>query len=137
MYESPDRRWLATRTNVDPMTKAASLLLVPAAGGGAREVFQVTEPESFAGGRMVTWTPDNSSLLVAKRNPSGVEMWQVPVNGGSPRKLDIDVGSWLDGAAGGLDSGFSLSPDGRQIAFMKGKHAAEVWAIENFLPPNR
>lgn len=34
-----------------------------------------------------------------------------------------------------LDEGFSLSPDGRPIAFLSGKSAAEVWALENFLPP--
>ena len=54
--------------------------------------------------------------------------------GSSPRKLDIDVNTWIEGSSGGLDRGFSLSPDGRHVAFLMGKSAAEVWALENILP---
>jgi hypothetical protein len=42
---------------------------------------------------------------------------------------------WTQGSMGFLDSGFSLSPDGRRLAFLTGKNAAEIWALENFLPP--
>jgi len=30
--------------------------------------------------------------------------------------------------------GFSLSSDGRSLAFVMGKTVTEVWALENFLP---
>jgi hypothetical protein len=60
-------------------------------------------------------------------------LWLVPIDGTAPRRLDIDAAVFTkDG--GGLDSGFSLSRDGRQIAFLSGKSVAEVWALENFLP---
>jgi hypothetical protein len=65
------------------------------------------------------------------------ELWLVPVAGGPQRRLDIDPDLWLEGSSGGRDSGFSLSPDGRSIAFQTGITAAEVWALENFLPASR
>ncbi len=41
---------------------------------------------------------------------------------------------WTEGAGSGAQMGFSVSPDGRSIAFQVGKSADEVWALENFLP---
>jgi hypothetical protein len=54
--------------------------------------------------------------------------------GGQPRKLYIDPNIWLNGTARAGQQGFSLSPDGRSIAFQMGKNVTEIWALENFLP---
>jgi hypothetical protein len=61
-------------------------------------------------------------------------LWLAPVIGGRPRKLDIDPDIWLTGSVATGEQGFSLSPEGRSIAFQMGRTAAEVWALENFLP---
>ena len=131
---SPDGRYLAVQTGVDPSTKTSSLLLVPVAGGEPRELVRLTEPDGWGDYGTTAWTPDGKAVLKVKRNGSGTELLLVPVTGGPPRKLDIDSDSWTRGAQGGMDQGFSLSPDGQKIAFLMGKSASEVWAIENFLP---
>ncbi|MGH9385967.1 MAG: hypothetical protein ACRD2N_16945 [Vicinamibacterales bacterium] len=59
------------------------------------------------------------------------ELWKLPLSGQPAHKLDIDADIRTSGAQGGNDHGFSLSPDGRHIAFLGGKTAVEVWALEN------
>jgi hypothetical protein len=54
----------------------------------------------------------------------------VPIADAPPRKLDVDVTRWATGNRGFI----SLSPDGRQIAFLTGETNAEVWVLENVLP---
>lgn len=127
---SPDGQYVALRRQ-DPSTKTASLLVAPFAGGEPREVVRLTQPEVFEQGNV--WTPDSSAVMVVKNTGARRELWLVPVAGGRPRKLDINPDIWLEGSRGGW-AGFSLSPDGRSIAFQMGKAAAEVWALENFLP---
>jgi hypothetical protein len=72
-------------------------------------------------------------LLFTQRNGSGddavAEVWQVPVAGGTPRKLGIQ--------APGI-SGLAVHSDGRHIAY--GRMATPnqgVWLLENFLPPTK
>lgn len=102
-------------------------------------------PEAFALlAPTIAWTPDSSALLVLKQTvdpatlrqtvEAHAELWRVPVTGGQARKLDIDVDAWRRGGLGNYDVGFSLSPDGRQLAFLTGKQGYEVWALENILP---
>ena len=42
-----------------------------------------------------------------------------------------------EGSRGGVDRRFTLFPGGRRIAFFVGQKAAELWALENSLPPTR
>ena len=139
---SPDGRYIlvGSASTFDPSTQTASFLLVPVAGGQPREL--LAQREGF-GVRPFQWTPDSSAVIITKNPFSrssqwvwnlGRELWLVPVTGGGPRKLDIDPGVWMEDATGGGDSGFSVSPDGRSVAFQMGKTGAEVWALENFLP---
>ncbi len=130
---SPDGRYVFGIAGFDPSTQSASLLVVPVAGGPPRELFRVSATVGFTPGPFA-WTPDSSAMLAIKNIGSSRELWLVPVAGGAQRKLDIDPDIWLEGRTGGRDSGFSLSPDGRSIAFQTGRAAAEVWALENFLP---
>jgi Tol biopolymer transport system component len=78
--------------------------------------------------RGITWTPDGQSLLVGTVGPDAPQLWLVPINGGSPRKLDIDVTTWI------TTRGIRLDPRGNQIAFFSGKGGSEVWALENVVP---
>jgi Tol biopolymer transport system component len=124
---SPDRRYLASGSNEGP---ASTILLIPMAGGEPRQLLRVNRPEVLFGGT-VSWIPDGSAVIVAKADASGrQELWLVPIEGGQPRKLDIDASAWL------LQEGFRLRPDGKEIAFVSqaGKPGSEIWALENFLP---
>ena len=90
------------------------------------------------------WTPDGRAILVLKMGSfskvglavagGANELWHVPVDGGTPRKLDIDVSRVLPGGQGRI----RLHPDGRQLAFVSGHYPVpEVWVLENFLPAQR
>jgi Tol biopolymer transport system component len=127
---SPDGQYFAV-ARTDPSTKTARLLLVPVAGDQPRELLRLTQLESLA--PVNVWTPDSSAVIITKDTGSRIELWLVPVAGGPPRKLDIDPDIWSGGSSE-LLAGFSLSPDGRSIAFQMGKTTSEVWALENFLP---
>lgn len=128
---SPDGQYVLGVSRFDASTQTGSILLVPVAGGQPREL--LAQREGF--GRPFQWTPDSSAVIITK-NPfsRSRELWLVPATGGAPRKLDIDPGVWMEDMTGGGDMGFSVSPDGRSIAFQTGKSGAEVWALENFLP---
>ena len=131
---SPDGRFVAL-SGVDYDRDANQRLqIVPTSGGEPRELLRLADGETWGPARSMVWAPDSRALIVMKVTAARKGLWLVPVDGGSPKLLDIDTDTFTkDGQ--GLDQGFSLSPDGRQIAFLSGKSAAEVWALENFLPP--
>lgn len=122
---SPDGRYVAV--SADSSSKSQSVLLVPVAGGEPRELLRVDSPDHLPGFPF-PWTPDSQAVIVTKLIGEGQELWLVPIAGGQPRKLNADLGKWVGSSV------FSLNPDGRQIAFVAGKAASEVWALENFLP---
>lgn len=126
---SPDGRYIGA---VDYGNDTSTVLLIPIAGGEPRELMRASLPEQFDGFRM-TWTPDSRAVILPKQLTSSSErkeLWLVPVADGRPRKLDIDVDSWV--MPGG---GFQLRPNGGQIAFVAeaGGSGPEVWALENLL----
>ena len=111
----------------------ASVLVFPTAGGEPREVLRIGETESLEK-MSLSWTLDDDALVIAKRLVSAApnvevprELWLVPLSGGEPRRLDIDISGWSTGL-------MSFSPDGRHVAFMAGKDSLEVWALTGFLP---
>jgi Tol biopolymer transport system component len=135
---SPDGRYVTAVRQEAAGT--ASLLLVPVGGGESRELLRLMQPETF--GRRV-WTPDGAAVIVEKNVgersdgtylPLRRELWLVGLAGGPARKLDIDTSLWTSGAMVPADDGFTLSPDGRRIAFQMGTSIDEVWALDNFLP---
>jgi len=81
----------------------------------------------------VMWRPDSRSILFRRRasTESRAELWRVPIDGGEARKVEGAVE---------LEMGLAvaLSPDGRQLAFIRGDGGgavkSEVWKLENFLP---
>jgi Tol biopolymer transport system component len=137
---SPDGRLLAVETTVDPATQSALLLVVSVADGSAREVLRLTAQAAFSRIHTIAWTPDSRAILVARKTSGRPELWSVDVASGRSRTFDVDRSDWAAAMSDHdesnfLDGGFSLSPDGRQVAFLMGKSGAEVWALENFLPP--
>lgn len=86
-------------------------------------------------GRASAWTADGSSVLFVKNVPGqdGLkELWSVPADGGSPRKLHTFQGLW----GRFYDSMFlgpaviAVHPDNRHIAFMSGQERYELWVME-------
>lgn len=134
---SPDGRFIAARTATDEGTKTFALLLIPTAGEPTRELLHVPQSEDWGSTHTAEWTADGQALLVVRPKGRRHELVLVPIDGSPPRTLAIDPAAWIEGAVGGVDRGFSLSPDGRQVAFLTGKTAAEVWAVENIVPGRR
>lgn len=131
---SPDGRYLTVQTNIDPASQTSSVLSVSVAGGPSRELLRMAASEMFNQRFAMAWTPDSRALLTAKKSGAATELWIIEIDTGQRHKLDIDVSDWSLAEGGGSGGGFSLSPDGRSIAFLMGKSGAEVWAMENFLP---
>jgi Tol biopolymer transport system component len=131
---SPDGRYLAVQT-LDASRNTSNLLLKPVAGGEARELMRLAPGESWGPQGTTAWTPDSKGIMKAKSTRSGRELLLIPTDGGSARKLAIDPGLWEGGR--GMDEGFALASDGSKIAFLMGKSAAEVWAIENVFGETR
>lgn len=135
---SPDGRTLGVQTLIDPSSQYKSLLLVSIADGSSRELLRLASQEAPTQVHTIAWTPDSREILFEKRTASQTELWSIDVGSGKQRQFDVDATDWKGAMPGPdvnfLDGGFSLSPDGHHIAFLMGKSAAEVWALENFLP---
>ena len=141
---SPDGRFAAAvsidlaekgkRPYGDSYGKYNTLLLFPVDGGEPRELLRVARPERLAAWGSMSWTPDSQALIVMKvfgksGKETGRELWLVPIDGATARKLDIDVSDW-----GGGSGNIRLHPDGSQIAFFAGNTSEAIWSLENFLP---
>jgi Tol biopolymer transport system component len=124
---SPDGRWIATSRR-DTSTNSQLALLIPVDGGEPRELLRVVAPQSVA---PVTWTPDSRAVLLKKRlGDAQSELWLASTTGAAPRKVEFDANRVYAAAQGWI----RLHPDGRQLAFVSGQRASEVWVLENFLP---
>ncbi len=126
---SPDGRQLALVTP-GPAPRSEVLLVLLTAGGEARELLRVREPEVISGAfNMLTWTTDGRGILFGKTQASmtepKVELWRIPAEGGRARKVGLAMDELRE---------LSCHPDGRRIAFGAGRDRGEVWVLENFLP---
>jgi len=124
---SPDGKWLAF-TSLDKMMEPVKLMLVPAAGGAAREIYRT---EAKVAIQWISWTVDGRSIWVKKyqasSEPKGkptIEFLGMTPDGQNIRKLEMSL-------LGAMDLRFH--PDGRQVAFTAGQAKLELWALENFL----
>jgi Tol biopolymer transport system component len=136
MRLSPDGRYFAIAPHPSSaQTGDAEIRLVPATGGEPRVLLTLAGSESsVVGVDTWGWTADSRALLLTTMVGDDTGLWLVPIDGGPRRRLDIDPRIWMDGSAGGVDRGFSLSPDGRHMAFLVGRQVREVWAFEGLLP---
>lgn len=127
---SPDGRYIATGTS-DPATKTTGILLIPADGAAVKEYLRAADPLAVAN---PSWAPDSRSFLVRMFSAPDFRdqaFWRVPVDGGQPARLDVNANlehvtvAWL-------------SPDGQQMAILRGDQATratqDVFVLENFLP---
>lgn len=106
----------------------ASVLVVPVAGGAAREVFETEAAEALG---IALWAPDGGSLIVRTpaNNEKASDFWWVPLDGRPSRQLTE--------FAGLLPKGLFLHPDGKRILFgaapitTEAPKPAEFWVLEN------
>ena len=121
---SPDGKLIATRENPDQQSSV--VLLVPVAGGEPRELMRVKHPQFIQG--VQGWSPNGREVIVTVMTAEDVEVKDtrlVSIEDGASRPLE---------APGFRFGGIQVSPDGRQMAYLAGRNAAEVWVLENFLP---
>src|SRR6185436_6196075 len=115
---SPDGRQIAFArvAGVFPNMLRAGIHLIPALGGGAeRRVAEIGLPWSLtttAG--LLAWTPDGKWLVASDRSSDTApsEIWLISPETGERRRLTT--------ASGGVgDTGATISPDGRVLAFCR------------------
>jgi Tol biopolymer transport system component len=83
------------------------------------------------------WSADGRHLLFVRRTGSTTdedntyELWRMPLDGGAPQRTGLEMP--------GMISFLSAHPDGQRLAFQFWAPGAqaEVWAMDNLLPPRR
>jgi Tol biopolymer transport system component len=109
---SPDGRFLLAMTTNLP---TSTLLAFDMTTGETREVFQVQQRNAFYHYGDLPWMPDGRSVIAnVKASRSGDrEMWWIPIDGRTARRIDL-------GVSGLADSAIAVRPDGKEIAFVAG-----------------
>jgi hypothetical protein len=105
-------------------TGAREAVVVPP-GGQARAVMTTTLPDTMS---CIAWSSDGKALWVVRRKvdkPAARELVRVPVDGSQP----LTTGLVAD-----IDS-LRAHPDGRRLLFTSARTVAEIWTLENFMPP--
>jgi Tol biopolymer transport system component len=114
---SPDGRYVVT----------SALNIVELATGESRLLMRLSPPATQVGNSFtICWTPDSRSVTFYGRINGDEGMWRVPIDGGAPQKINVNVGtilSWRINAKTGQVA-FSTNGVGPRL---------EMWKMENFL----
>jgi len=94
-----------------------TLQAIPVAGGQPRELLRAAHPPL-----RYCWLPDSRQLLCFIEK----EWSMVSIDGQAPRPLPLNQ-NWTD---------FDMNPDGQQLAFVTSTNRAELWLMENAVPPS-
>jgi len=106
------------------------LLIMPAAGGEARELVRIDGEKEIPFWGTATWMPDSryvAFLKGVKGKGRQWQLWRIAVEGGEPQYLGLDFGGQLTGE-------LRIHPDGRLVMVDDVKVNLEMWVMENFLP---
>ena len=128
---SPDGRQLAFRDQKDEMIK-----VLPTEGGEPRTLLDRKDLNLWETGFWASfaWTPDGRYVLFvtgSNEQPGIAQLWRISAEGGIPQKLLEERGMLRPLHI--FPS--SLHPDGRRIAFQKGRNwHMDLWVMENLLP---
>jgi WD40 repeat protein len=120
---SPDGQWLAAiRPNgasAPPNGQAEPLMVMSSTGAPKK-----TLAAEVASWRIVhlAWSADSRSVFIVKGG-TPVEVWQVPIDGGAPRRTGISL-------PGGINR-ISAHPDGRRLALSTTGSSSETWILQN------
>jgi Tol biopolymer transport system component len=92
----------------------------PAAGGPPIHIFPgVAIP---TGSAMIGWSPDSGSVLYT--TAERVNIWRQRLSGGAPDKITSYTGEGI--------FRFAISPDGKQLALVRGTQMRDAFLIGNF-----
>jgi Tol biopolymer transport system component len=122
---SPDGRTIAV-SKFDNGEKGGRIMLVPATGGEAVELYRTPEGIEYLGN--VSWSPDGRFILFITPRAEEAQhdgLWRIAATGGEPEQLLISD-MRLQGAGPP-----KLHPDGRRLAFSSGQLKGEIWVMEN------
>ncbi len=128
---SPDGRLMVFRSERDGSDGGgalSALTLLDLVSGDIRELLRPVPPNRVAQAITPEWTADSTALLARMIVPN--QLWLVPVGGGAPRPMDIDVRGWSLGGIGQI----ALDRAHSRIAFLTGQLSMEVVVLEHFLP---
>ena len=120
---SSDGRWLAFKLE-EPTPSTTSLLIVPTRGGKARRLFSVQGPEWF-----MTWdfTSDGKHVVIVRIDEQDQrELWTVSIETGRAEYTGLEMDGLRE---------VSTQPNGHHVAFTAGWPSAELYVMENILPP--
>ena len=126
---SPDGQRLLIAKAIEE-GKTQVLLIMPAAGGEARELVKVDGEKEVPFWGSASWTPDGRYVVFlkgVKGKDRQWQLWRVAAEGGKPQPLGLNVTGQLVGP-------LKLHPDGRHVAIGDVKVNLEMWVMENFLP---
>jgi DNA-binding winged helix-turn-helix (wHTH) protein len=125
---SPDGRQIAFARSTD---SGCSIMLVPTAGGSARELGDCLGAEA----QTIAWYPDGKALLVAGQPmQDGANGVDTPRNLGSTLfRMALDTGRWepvpYDKTPSDHDVSPAVSRDGRWIAFHRNAALGDIWRV--------
>ncbi len=108
---SPDGKWIAFTGSYDG---GRNVYIMPKNGGVPVQL--TWHPSSDV---VLDWSPDGKEILFRSRREypfRNHEVYLVPIDGGTPRKLPVD--------RAGLAS---LSPDGKSLAYNRGSRESRTW----------
>lgn len=117
---SPDGRLIACGYRGPASNWHNKIALVPFGGGPPVTLFDV--PPRISLTNLIQWTPDGQALICS--GPATAKIWKQALDG-SPAKELIDFQSdsvWR----------FAWSPDGKQLAVVRGSTVGDVVLISNF-----
>ena len=97
------------------------------ANGDVDVLWTTDESEPF--GRVATWAPDGTALLLRKKEPQAGEymwrLWVVPVDGSAPVATEL-----VYEPSPGV-SPVDIHPDGTRIVYSEGDAYSQFWAVHN------
>ena len=96
------------------------LAVFPSEGGEAVKVF----PNLIQGSAALRWTPDGRGITYGENSIGASKIWVQPLEGGPPRKLiEFETDRVQD---------FVWSPDGKQLAYVRGIMAKNIVLVTKF-----
>lgn len=115
---SPDGKWIATQYRERAATNWR-YALIPFEGGDPIKVFDL--PGS---GQDVRWAPDGRSLMYRDTRDGVTNIWNFPLDGGSPKQLTEFKTDYI--------YNFKWSPDGKKLVLARGTTTSNVVLIRDF-----
>jgi Tol biopolymer transport system component len=126
---SPDGSRLAVCNFPYPIKEGdkVKLLVASRADGSTKTVAEFAISETGRG-QVCEWLPDNRRVIVAFEGKHSQQLYLVDTESGSSRPFGPPQ------PQGEPITTLSIHPDGKRIAFERGREIREIWAMRNLLP---